>query len=115
VAFRVNKARTFEVAPAAGVAINTKTGGHSSLFAEVELNGRLNNKKTIVGTGFGVWDFTHSGMIAPTLLVNFGQQVWQNETTSRIYFAVEGRVFLDRTDDLANNYQFWGGLRYVWR
>lgn len=113
--FRVNKAQTVEIAPAIGVALNTKTGSHSSLFGEVELNGRFNGGKTYLGTGIGAWDLTHSGLIAPVLLVNFGQQVWQNERQNRAFFTVEGRLFLDQTGDIANNYQFWGGIRYMWR
>jgi hypothetical protein len=26
-----------------------------------------------------------------------------------------GRLFLDQLDDIANNYQFWGGFRYIFR
>ncbi|MBE3132850.1 MAG: hypothetical protein IMZ55_05210 [Acidobacteria bacterium] len=116
VAFRVNKARTFEVAPAVGVAINTKKGSYSSLFAELELNGRFNNMKTYVGTGLGVWDLTHSDTVTPTVLVNFGQQIWQNQTTGRLFFTVEGRSFLKtESGGLSSNYQYWAGARYMWR
>ncbi len=116
VPFRVNKARTFEIAPAVGVAVNTKKAGYSSLFAELELNGRFNDKKTYLGTGFGVWDLTHSDTRTPTVLVNFGQQIWQGSATSRVFFTVEGRSFLKtESGGLPSNYQFWAGIRYMWR
>ena len=116
VPFRVNKARTFEVAPAMGVAINTKKSGYSSLFAELELNGRFNDKKTYIGTGFGVWDITHSDTVTPTLLLNFGHQIWQGSATQRVFFTVEGRSFLKtESGGLSSNYMGWLGVRYVWR
>jgi hypothetical protein len=30
-------------------------------------------------------------------------------------FTVEGRLFFDEFDNIDNNYQFWAGLRYVFR
>jgi len=29
------------------------------------------------------------------------------------HFPVEGRLFLNELDDVSNNYQFWGGLRFT--
>jgi hypothetical protein len=104
---------TFEVAPAFGVAINLDKGGNTSAFAELELNRTY--EKGYIGTGIGVWDFTHSGTIAPTLLLNWGQEIWRNQKKNRLFFTIEGRLFLDELGDISNNYQLWGGLRYRWR
>jgi hypothetical protein len=103
----------FEVAPAFGVAINLDKGSNTSAFAELELNRVY--EKGFFGTGIGVWDFTHSGTIAPTLLLNWGQEIWRNQKKNRLFFNIEGRLFLADLGDLSNNYQFWGGLRYRWR
>ncbi len=51
--FRV--APNFELAPAAGVAINLRDGDNSSFFAELEANYVADNDG-YVGTGIGVWD-----------------------------------------------------------
>ncbi len=116
VLFRPNKARTFEVGPMVGVAFNTKQFSYTSLFAELELNGRTASRKTYFGTGFGVWDFTHGSWVTPYVLANFGQQIWEGSATKRVFFTVEGRLFF-RTfgEGLSNNYQFWGGIRYMFR
>ena len=116
VLFRPDKARKVEVGPMVGVAFNMKTFSYSSLFAEVELNGRFNNRKTYIGTGFGLWDFTHGDWMTPSILVNFGHQVWEGSATNRLFFTVEGRLFT-RTfgQGIANNYMGWAGLRYVFR
>ena len=34
---------------------------------------------------------------------------------ARLLFVIEGRLFFDELDNIDNNYQFWGGLRYVFR
>jgi len=116
VLFRPNQARSFEVGPMVGVAINTKTGSYTSLFTEVELNGRFNNKRTYIGTGFGLWDLTHTDWVTPSLLVNFGQQLWEGGQTNRLFFTVEGRLFFrTRGEGVANNYQGWAGIRYMFR
>jgi hypothetical protein len=116
VVFRPNKARTLEVGPMVGLAVNTKTGSYTSMFAELELNGRFNNRKTYIGTGFGVWDLTHGSWATPSILVNFGQQLWEGSATNRVFFTVEGRLFT-RTfgEGMKNNYMYWAGIRYMFR
>ena len=47
------------IGPAIGVAINTRDGDNTSLFAEVEAN-YLTTNEAYIGTGIGVWDITHS-------------------------------------------------------
>jgi hypothetical protein len=116
VLFRPNKARTVEVGPMIGYAINTKTGSYSSLFAEVELNGRFNQNRTYLGTGFGVWDLTHGDWVTPSILVNFGQQIWSGSATKRVFFTIEGRLFTRTFNEgMGNNYMYWAGIRYNFR
>jgi hypothetical protein len=112
VGFRL--AEHFELAPAIGVAINTRDGDNTSLFAEVEAN-YLTTNEAYIGTGIGVWDITHSDTVAPTLLLNFGVPIWGTVGSNRLYFTGEGRLFLDEFDEVDNNYMAWAGLRYAWR
>jgi hypothetical protein len=105
----------FVVAPAVGVAFNLDDGGNSSIFAEVELN-YVYSGGAYIGTGVGVWDFNHSDNVAPSLLVHFGVPIAKPaEGPPTLYFIGEGRLFMDQFDDIANNYQFWGGIRCVFR
>lgn len=100
-------------APAVGVAINTRDGGNSSLFADAEIRRELT--KGFVGAGLGVWDFNHGDWVSPNVLVDFGILMKEYSNTNKLYFTGEGRLFMNRMDDIANNYQFWGGLRYIFR
>jgi hypothetical protein len=104
----------FELAPAIGVAANLRDGDNTSLFAEVEANYVATND-AYVGTGIGIWDFTDSDTVAPTLLLNFGVPIWRSASNGRLYFTGEGRLFLDELEEVDNNYMAWAGLRYAWR
>lgn len=112
VGFRLSD--NFELAPAVGVAINTRDGDNTSLFAEVEAN-YLTSNEAYIGTGVGVWDITHSDTVSPTVLLNFGVPIWGSVGNDRLYFTGEGRLFLDSLDEVDNNYMAWAGLRYAWR
>lgn len=100
-------------APAVGVAINTRESGNSSLFADAEIRRELT--KGFVGAGVGVWDFNHSDNVTPNVLLDFGVLLKQYQNTNKLYFTGEGRLFMNQMDDVSNNYQFWGGLRYIFR
>lgn len=100
-------------APAVGVAFNTRDGGNSSLFADAEIRRELT--KGFIGAGVGVWDFNHSDWITPNVLVDFGVLLKEYTNTNKLYFTGEGRLFPGRDNGLANNYQFWGGVRYIFR
>jgi len=104
---------TVRFAPAIGAAFNLRDGDNSSLFADAEIRKELT--KGFVGAGLGVWDFTRSDLVSPNLLVDFGVLLKEYSNTNRLYFTGEGRLFLDQTDDIPNNYQFWGGVRYIFR
>jgi hypothetical protein len=100
-------------APAVGVAVNTREAGNSSLFADAEI--RRDLTKGFIGAGVGVWDLNHGDHVSPNLLLDFGILLKEYESTNKLYFTGEGRMFMNQMDDLANNYQFWGGLRYIFR
>jgi hypothetical protein len=100
------------VAPAVGFAYNTDESDRSSLFVDAELNYRFANA-AYIGTGVGLWDITHSDFLTPTALVQFGFPLWKGTGRSALFFVTEGRVFFDRLSDVDSNYQFWGGLRFL--
>jgi hypothetical protein len=102
-------------APAIGVAINLDKGSRTSLFADAEFNYKLANGGYI-GTGVGLWDFNHTDNTTLNLLFNLGLPLTRySDGAGRLLFTVEGRLFFDEFDNIDNNYQFWGGLRYVFR
>jgi hypothetical protein len=105
----------FKIAPAFGVAFNFEDSGYSAIFAEVEGDVFTTSGKTFVGAGVGVWDFTHSDYVVPSILVHAGQQIWTNAKMDKLFFVGEGRLFLNSENGLENNYQFWAGLRFVLR
>ena len=104
---------SWRMAPAVGVAFNLEDGDNMSLFADLEFNYHL--PRGYLGTGVGVWDFNHGDDVAATWLVHGGWEVYRHANDNRLFFALEGRFFLNELDDTSNNYQFWGGLRYVIR
>jgi hypothetical protein len=109
-------APNFKIVPAAGVAFNFEKGSYSSLFAEAEFNAYSSNLRNYVGASVGVWDITHSGSVTPSVGVQFGTQLWEGANLNRVYFTAEGRMFTSqRSGGASNNYQFWGGIRYVIR
>ncbi len=107
-------ASSWRLAPGVGVAVNTRDSDHSSLFGEVELNYWLGDKG-FIGTGVGAWDVTHADTRAATWLLHAGREIARSSRDVRLLLAAEGRLFLDETDDIANNYQAWAGLRVVFR
>ncbi len=111
--YKVNP--NFKVGPAFGAAINFEEGSYSSIFAEVEANYFATSGKTFLGAGFGVWDFNHTDYVVPSILVHAGQQIWTNAKEDKLFFVGEGRMFLGAERGIENNYQFFGGLRYVIR
>jgi len=112
----IKMSENFKINPAAGVAINFEKGSYSSLFAEAEFNYYSTGMKNYFGASVGIWDLTHGGSVTPSLGVQFGSQVWTNAKFDKLYIVAEGRLFTRSFDaGLANNYQFWAGMRYVIR
>jgi hypothetical protein len=99
-----------DVAVSLGAGFNTRDHDNSSLFSEIEYLRHISHG--FVGTGFGVWDLTHSAMVTPSLLVNTGIALLSSRTTGQLYFAVEGRLFFDGIRSPSNNYQVWAGFRW---
>ena len=98
------------------MSINTRVFSQSSVFGEVELN-RWFGRKGFVGTGIGVWDFTRGGTVAPTWLLQGGARVWQAQGArpNELHFVVSSRLFLNRLNNLSDNFQVWAGLRFIVR
>ncbi len=105
----------WRMAPSAGVALNMSDFGNTSLFAEAEFN-YWPSSNGFIGTGIGVWDITHGDTVAPVWLVQGGTKIWEGGAkNNQMFFVVTGRMFLDKMDDIENNYQFWGGVRYIFK
>jgi len=100
--------------PAVGVAYNTDESDRTSLFVDAEINRRFASR-AYVGAGLGLWDLTHSDFLTPTALLHFGLPLWRGDDQRTLFFVTEGRLFLRRASDLDSNYQFWGGLRFLFR
>lgn len=80
---------------------------NSSVFVDLAVNGLLS--KGFVGGGVSFWDLTHKDTRTAALLVQGGVDLTQD---GRFQFVVEGRIPFDKFDNIANNYQFWGGVRF---
>ena len=90
-----------------GFKLNLEETEDSSIFVDAALNGYFSGG--FVGGGVSFWDLTEDDTRAVALLVQLGfdlspEQRWQ--------LVVEGRIPFDRFDDIENNYQFWGGIRF---
>jgi hypothetical protein len=102
-------------APAIGVAANVDEADRTSLFADVEID-FVFGPGAYVGTGVTFWDLTRSDSITPGWLGTAGVPLWTgDERLNQALFSVEYRQFFDRMSDPDVNYQFWGGLKYLFR
>jgi len=112
----IKMSENFKVNPAAGAVFNFEKASYSTMFAEVEFNYYSAGLKNYVGASAGIWDFFHGSAVTPTFGVQFGSQVWTNAKDDKLYLVAEGRIFTRMFGEgLSNNYQFWGGVRYVIR
>ena len=69
-----------------------------------------------LGTGLTLWDFTHGDQFTFGWLGTAAFPVWKNEMKRhRLDLSFEWRQFFDRMSDPDVNYQFWGGLRYMFK
>jgi hypothetical protein len=113
VGFAKRLRNNWEFAVAGGVAFSLvndddKVREHEVLV-DVEANRYLANG-VFVGTGLSLWDVTRSDSFGPAWLLHVGVPLG-NESLHKVYIVGEGRLFLNRLDDVGNNYQFWGGVR----
>ena len=105
----------WEVAAKAGLAMSVvrkdeKVREHEVLL-DVEANKYLTRRGgAFVGGGLSMWDLFHSDTVTPSALVHFGLPLG-NHPVHQTHFVGEGRWLLREAGDIANNYQFWGGVR----
>jgi hypothetical protein len=85
-----------------------------STFLEAVVNVHFRPRGAYVGTGLGWWDVFDGDNATATWIVNFGAPV-KATANGDLFLIGEGRLFFDAPDGVDNNYQLWGGLRYVWR
>lgn len=105
----------FMFTPAIGVAINLEEVDRTSLFGDLEV-GYTFARGFSLGTGLTLWDFTHGEQFTFGWLGTAAFPVWKNETKRhRLDANFEWRQFFDRMSDPDVNYQFWGGLRYMFK
>ena len=65
-----------------------------------------------IGTGLGYWDAFDGDHDTGSWILNFGVPVSQDK---KWLVVGEGRLFFDSPDGIDNNYQMWGGVRYIFR
>lgn len=100
---------TFEFNAAVGSAFNLRDGDNYSVFVDTELN--YVGKGAFIGSGIGWWDITHKPTSTADWLVQFGVYLPSKVGWRPMSLFVQGRVPLNRVNDIENNYIVWGGLR----
>ncbi len=101
--------------PALGVAANLDETDRSSLFADAEIN-YVFRRGAYLGTGLTFWDLTHSEIFTPGWLGTAGLPVWQSDARKhQLLLVAEWRQMFDRMSDPDVNYQFWAGLKYLFK
>lgn len=96
-----------EIEAAVGAKLETTDTENSSVFIDLAVNGLL--PRGFVGGGVSFWDLTQKDTRTAAMLVQGGVDV---SSDGRFQLVVEGRIPFDKFDDVANNYQFWGGVRF---
>jgi hypothetical protein len=81
-----------------------------STIVEGVVNYHFGENKAYIGTGIGLWDLFDGDHFTPAWVVNFGVPMGAER---KVFFIAEGRLFFDAPNGIDNNYQFWGGIRYV--
>ena len=97
------------------MAFNFDESDRTAVFADLELNYTFDNGG-YVGSGVGIWDLFDGDNIAPTCCSTSAHR----SAVCRRYRPAavrcrESRLFFDEFDNIDNNYQFWAGVRYVFR
>jgi nucleoid-associated protein YgaU len=102
-------------APAVGFAFNLDEGSRSTLFGDAELN-YIFARGAYLGTGVTLWDVTHGSNFTLGWLGTAGVPVWRNDMSYRqLLLSAEWRQMFDRMSDPDVNYQFWGGLKFLFK
>jgi hypothetical protein len=107
----------FMFVPAIGVAINLEEASRTSLFGDLEVGYAFKRLNGIyLGTGLTLWDITHGEQFTFGWLGTAAIPVWKNSAKMhKLDLSFEWRQFFDRMSDPDVNYQFWGGLRYMFK
>lgn len=92
---------------ALGVKLNCRDTDNSDIYADALLAAIL--PRSFVGAGLSVWDMLSSETHTVAMLAEIGVDITQNRQWQLVG---EGRLPIDELDDIGNNYQFWGGLRF---
>jgi hypothetical protein len=85
---------------------------NASFFLEAVANFHFSPGGAFVGTGLGWWDVFDGDHNTGNWIINFGVPVSEDK---RWLIVGEGRLFFDSPDGIDNNYQMWGGVRYLFR
>jgi len=112
---QVQLGRYFMLAPALGVSMGDEVSGDFSaeMFADFELNFTMGGG--YIGTGYSYWAFTDDNLRANAIMLQFGVPLTRHsDGRGKFLFVGEGRYFVQE-HSFKNNYQYWGGLRYVFR
>jgi hypothetical protein len=105
----------FTFAPAVGVAVNLNESERTSFFGDAEIQ-YIFQRGAYLGTGVSLWDFTHTDIFTPAWLGTAGLPLWRNDAAYRqLQLSLEWRQMFDRMSDPDVNYQFWGGLRFLFK
>jgi hypothetical protein len=105
----------FMIAPSVGLALNFDEGSRTAMFGEVEFN-RVFDNGGYLGTGIGLWDLFDGDNITLSWLLGGGVPIAKySDGKARALFVVEGRLFFDELDNMDDNYQFWAGVRYLFK
>ena len=105
----------FTFAPAVGVAFNLDESDRTSLFGDAEIQ-YIFARGAYLGTGLSLWDFTHTDIFTPAWLGTAGFPIYRNDAAYRqLQLSLEWRQMFDRMSDPDVNYQFWGGLRFLFK
>ena len=112
-------------APAAGVAMmfgdlgdydyGDNNYNNVSVFLEAVVNYHFSPRGAYVGGGIGWWDVFDGDHNTGAWVVNFGVPISSNAKGNQMHFIGEGRIFMTSPDGMSNNYQMWGGIRYIWK
>jgi hypothetical protein len=92
---------------AVGYKINFEDGAHSSLFADGAVNYLLGGG--FIGGGLTFWDIFEDDTRFVGLLLQGGFDLSDD---GKWQLVGQARAPFNKFDDLDNNYQFWGGIRF---
>ena len=101
--------------PAVGFAWNLEESARSAGLVDMPIVYNF-TQGTHFGSGVSFYDFTHKDIRTFAWLGEAGFPLWKSEPKKhQLDFQIEWRQFFDRGSDPDTNYQFWGGLRYLFK